>query len=83
MTDNRSLEWARQVSREHARELMAKANVVGVGVGETESGAVTLVVMLSRKLPRSELAEIDLVPKEIDGLPVQLRVVGELSAQGD
>lgn len=78
--DPQALEAARQVSRAHARELLAKANVVGVGVGQREGGALMLVVMVERKLPRSRLAEADLVPSEIEGLPVEVREVGELKA---
>lgn len=81
--DPQALEAARQVSRAHARQLLAKANVVGVGVGQREGGAVTLVVMVERKLPREQLAEADLVPSEIEGLPVEVREVGELKADGD
>lgn len=78
--DPQVLEAARNVSRAHARDLLAKANVVGVGVGQQQGGSVTLVVMVERKLPRSQLAEADLVPAEIEGFPVEVREVGELKA---
>jgi hypothetical protein len=41
-----------------------------------------LVVMVEQKLPLSALAEDEIVPSEIDGLPVEVRVVGDVSAQG-
>ena len=62
--------------------LLAKANVVGVGVGY-RSGTereLALVVMVKQKLPRAQLREEDLLPAEIDGVPVDVRVVGELRA---
>jgi len=78
-----ALEHARAVSRANAELLLAKANVVGVGVGY-RSGTereVTLVVMVSQKVPRTQLREDDLLPVEIEGVPVEVRVVGELRAQ--
>jgi hypothetical protein len=72
---------ARRVSRVHAEAMLSKANVVGIGVGEGSTGGVTLVVMLKQKLPRIELNEEDLVPDEIEGIPVEIRVVGELRAE--
>lgn len=78
---NEQIENARKVSRAHAEALLSKANVVGVGVGEGRTGQVTLVVMLKQKLPRVELREEDLVPEEIEGIPVEIRVVGELRAE--
>jgi hypothetical protein len=59
------------------------ANVVGVGVGY-RGGArqeLALVVMVKQKLPRAQLREEDLLPQEIEGIPVEVRVVGELRAQ--
>jgi hypothetical protein len=78
-----ALEHARAVSRANADRLLAMANVVGVGVGY-RGGArqeVALVVMVNQKLPRTQLREEDLLPQEIEGIPVEVRVVGELRAQ--
>lgn len=84
MSSDPALERARQISRTHSEELLAKPNVVAVGVGYQGSSksALTLVVMVKRKLPLSALAEDEIVPSEIDGLPVEVREVGEVSAQG-
>ena len=64
---------------------MSKANVVGVGVGlRRRAGALTddvaLVVMVSRKVPNAQLAPEDIVPREIDGVPVDVQEVGEIGA---
>jgi hypothetical protein len=66
---------------------MRKENVVGVGVGlrmrrGTTTREVALVVMVSRKVPRAQLAEDDLVPGELDGVPVDVQEVGEVRAGG-
>jgi hypothetical protein len=66
--------------------LMAKANVVGVGVGPIErgdrrSGEIGLVVMVREKLPAFMIAPEDLIPDEIDGVAVDVKEVGEFQAQ--
>lgn len=76
---------ASQVKRAHQAELMAKANVVGVGVGFRQVGGqrtetVALVVMVSRKLPATQLAPQDILPREIEGVPVDVQEVGEVKA---
>jgi hypothetical protein len=76
---------AGEVRRAHEVELMRRANVVGVGVGlrhrrgkATEE--VALVVLVRRKLPRDMLAPEDVVPAEIEGVPVDVQEVGEIAA---
>jgi hypothetical protein len=78
---------ASKVREAHQSELLAKANVVGVGVGlRTRGGAqiqeVVLVVMVTEKQPRRQLTKQDLIPGEIDGVPVDVQAVGELRASG-
>lgn len=78
-------ERARQVKKSHEAELMAKANVVGVGVGlckthGRKTGHVGLVVMVSQKLPSELLSPEDILPREIDGVPVDVQEVGLLRA---
>jgi len=60
-------------------------NVVGVGVGLRTRGGrrqreVALVVMVRQKVPRTMLAEADVLPAEIDGVPVDVVEVGDISA---
>jgi len=79
------LEKVKAVKRAHENELMAKANVVGVGVGLREKGgvrtkSVALVVMVSKKMPRSQLAAQDVIPSQIEGVPVDVQEVGEIRA---
>ena len=85
MSSDPALERARQISRAHSDTLLSKPNVVAVGVGYREGSLseLTLVVMVKQKLPLSALAENEIVPSEIDGLPVEVRVVGEVSAQSE
>jgi hypothetical protein len=40
------------------------------------------VVSVSAKVPGSQLAQRDMIPRELDGVPVDVQVVGELRAFG-
>ncbi|MBN2549846.1 MAG: hypothetical protein JXB15_11850 [Anaerolineales bacterium] len=80
-----AIEKAQAVRLLHQDELMAKANVVGVGVGLRHTGqkrteTVALIVMVSKKLPRALLDPQDVIPSEIDGVPVDVKEVGEVRA---
>lgn len=74
------------VKRQYQGELMAKANVVGVGVGFRTRGGertdeVALVVMVTQKLPRSQLKPEDVLPRQIEGIRVDVQEVGPIIAQ--
>lgn len=84
--DGKSLiEQASAVKRAHQAELLSKANVVGVGIGYRTIGGqrtddIALVVMVSKKVPSMELSPQDVLPDEIDGIPVDVQEVGTLTA---
>lgn len=76
---------AQAVRQAHEADLMSRANVVGVGVGLRTRGGrrereVAIVVMVRQKVPRAMLAEADVVPGQIDGVPVDVVEVGEIAA---
>ena len=78
-------EHAKAVKQAHEKELLAKANVVGVGVGfKTEHGQLTdtlaVVVNVTHKRAVTELAPEDVLPAEIDGVPVDVQEVGQIKA---
>ena len=75
-----------RVRRRHSGRLMRLANVVGVGVGLRRRGGqalneVALVVLVSRKVAPEELAPGDRIPTEIEGVPVDVVAVGEVTAE--
>ncbi len=81
----KAVQQAIAVKARHEARLMQKANVVGVGVGFREEGGkltdqVALVVNVIRKLPKDQLAPEDLIPTEIEGVPVDVRETGEIRA---
>ncbi|MFS8204490.1 hypothetical protein ACLVWQ_38185 [Streptomyces sp. CWNU-52B] len=52
---------------------MALAHVSGVGTGrDEESGEDVIVVFVTRKIPREELRPEDVVPDELEGVPVRV-----------
>ncbi|MFN3763697.1 MAG: hypothetical protein ACK4WK_10940 [Anaerolineae bacterium] len=77
----------RAVKSAHEAELMRKANVVGVGIGLRQrdgqyTGELALIVSVTHKVPLDELDPRDVVPQEIDGVPVDVQAVGTLRALG-
>lgn len=73
---------AKQARILHESRLMQLANVTGVGTGRDEqSGEDVIVVFVSRKVPRAQLRAEDVVPAELDGVPVHVLAVGDVTAQ--
>jgi hypothetical protein len=74
------------VKAAHEAELMAKANVVGVGIGfrqrgQSQTDEVVLVVMVEKKVPRAQLKPADIIPAQIEGIPVDVQAVGRIEPQ--
>lgn len=86
MMPRTEIDRIRAVKRTYASALMNKANVIGVGIGYTWRGGektdqLALVVMVKKKIPGTMLSQADLIPSEIDGVPVDVQEVGEVKAQ--
>jgi hypothetical protein len=80
-----ALEKAQAVKAAHEAELLAMPNVVGVGVGlQHKQGRRTdeigLVVLVDHKLPIALLKPEERLPEEIDGVPVDVKEVGQMRA---
>lgn len=78
-------EVLRTAVKRRCRGLMAKKNVVSVGVGhKVTAGRDTrtpcVVVGVTRKQPMLDLAVGDRVPNSVDGLPTDVVVVGTITA---
>ena len=83
--DQEAYERVRQIKEAYGDELMALPNVVGLGIGlrhigGESTGEVALVVLVSSKLPLVQLDESGILPHEIEGVPVDVQEVGEISA---
>lgn len=85
MTGQDDISQALRGSRE---DLFARPNVVATGVGYkvTEgrrTGELSIVCSVEHKVPRARLAEVDLVPRDVGGVPTDVVATGRLRALHD
>ena len=85
MASAEAIARAQAVKARYEKKLMRKRNVVGVGVGfreraGKETDAVCIVVSVRQKLPRDQLAPQDVIPTELDGVPVDVKATGAFRA---
>jgi hypothetical protein len=78
-----TIKRAQAIREAYQGMLMKKANVVGVGVGLLHRGGgrtdtIGLIVMVRQKVPRKLLSSEDIIPSEIEGIPVDVKEVGEI-----
>lgn len=77
---------AQAVKRTHEPDLLSRPNVVGVGVGYLRragkaTGEIGIIVMVEKKVSPSHLKPRELIPAQLDGVPVDVQEVGQLAAQ--
>ena len=81
MSTQEAIARAQAVKAKYEQALMRKRNVVGVGVGLRERGGpVCIVVSVREKLPLDRLAPQDVIPSELDGVPVDVKATGAFRA---
>jgi len=85
MVTGKGIEEIRAVKDRHEAGLLMKKNVVGLGIGYKEvegqeTGLLSLVVMVRKKESPSLLDATDLVPAEIEGVPIDVIEVGKIAA---
>ena len=76
----------RRIKEKYEEALMGKANVVAVGIGlhrrTTDAAAEpAIVVSVTEKIPRAELAATDVIPRELEGVPVYVEALGPIRAE--
>lgn len=74
-----------EIQEKYAQELMAKANVVGVGIGlakiqDEYTDELALVVLVEKKVALDEISEADKIPSEIEGIRVDIQETGAIQA---
>jgi len=85
MAIGKRIEEIRAVKDRHEDDLLKRKNVVGLGIGYKEVGGretdqLSIVVMVRKKESPSQLDARDLIPSEIEGVPVDVKEVGEIVA---
>lgn len=85
MTSQVTLDRIRKIKDKYEPSLLSKANVVGVGIGFREqrgqmTDQIALIVSVSKKLSLGEVSTADLIPTEIEGVPVDVKEVGKIRA---
>jgi len=77
-----SHQHAQQVLEQHKVWLMSLPNVNGVGLEVDPTNRSPLItVFVARMIPDKPPRSHEAVPMEIDGVPVRLRDIGQVSAQ--
>lgn len=75
---------AAEVRQRHETALMALPNVIGVAVvPEPGRRGEAIVVYVSRKVPRDQLGAGEAIPDPLEGVPVHVIDIGQVSAQPD
>jgi len=78
-------EDVRKVKDKHVHQLFKFKGVVGVGIGRKivagkETNQLAIVVDVVKKLPENHLKKEDIVPKFLEGVPVDVQEVGVIRA---
>jgi hypothetical protein len=80
-----SLDHAMAVKAKYEHELMQQPNVIGVGVGYRRrqgqmTDEVSIVVLVRQKLAPQNLNNGEMLPSELDGVPVDVQSAGDVTA---
>ncbi len=82
-TINDSIAHAQRIKAKYEIELRRKKNVVGVGIGVTQTPdgeTIAIMVNVAQKEPRSKLAKEDIIPHRLDDIPVKVVETGTIRA---
>jgi len=80
-----TIEDVKKVKAIHVKSLKKKLNVNGVAVGHKivsgkDTGELCVTILVKKKLPKSALSARDLIPQAVDGIPTDVKEVGEIVA---
>ena len=81
MDNQEKIEKIAALQDKHSPKLMAYPNVVGVGIGlrqrqDKTTNELCLVVMVSKKLPVNKLPAEGILPRELDGIGIDVIETG-------
>ncbi len=80
-----TFEDVKKVKAQSAKVLKKKLNVNGVAVGHKivageDTGELCVSVLVKKKVAKAELLSKDLIPQTVDGIPTDIKEVGEIVA---
>ncbi|MGC9400336.1 MAG: hypothetical protein ACP5HM_14535 [Anaerolineae bacterium] len=86
MQNQHILAQARQVYQHALPQLLSRKNVVACGLGykvrgEEQTEELSLVVSVERKQSLAQLAEQDVIPRQVSGIPTDVVEIGRIRAQ--
>jgi len=75
------IRMVREIKRRNVAQLMEKPNVVACGVGFKASGGeetdeLCVIVSVTKKLPATQLAPSELIPRSLDDLSTDVQQTG-------
>ena len=78
-------EGIRKIKDKYVSYLFKFEGVVGVGIGRKtiageETDQLAIVVDVVRKLPKNQLKKEEIIPKSLEGVPVDVQEVGVIKA---
>ena len=78
-------ERAKAVKARHSKRLLAIPGVIGVGVGFRQRNGhftdeVAIVVMVEHKVESEDVPYTELIPSQLEGVPVDVQETGEIKA---
>lgn len=79
MVRTMSIESARQAAE---ADLMRLPNVVAVGIGE-KAGREVITVFVERKVPEAQLGPDEMIPKAVQGYPVEVEEAGVVTSESE
>ena len=82
VSEDQVLQAARAVKARYEPQLLAKPNVVAVGIGKRAGSAdPVIIVSVTHKVPLEKMHANDIVPRTLDGIAVQVEEIGEPDSQ--
>ncbi|GAA3239703.1 hypothetical protein GCM10010532_079810 [Dactylosporangium siamense] len=63
--------------------MLSLPDVIGVGIGRDDAGAEVIDVYVQRAVPRRDLDLGATIPDALEGVPVRVVPIGEVTAQGN
>jgi argonaute-like protein implicated in RNA metabolism and viral defense len=80
-----TLERVREVKKKHEAELMKKSGVVGVAIGykyidDRKTNQLCIVCYVVEKKKEKDLKTEDIIPEEIEGVPIDVVESGRIRA---